>query len=121
MGGFYFLLHLNYRRTHWRVIGSPHNSELQDVAGETYTCNPQDGGQFELPAHEGQQLGVEFAGRELWLLDGGERVLRGFWTQEDEATEQGGSDDDSGKLPVAEYYPAILTSNCPTSLRAVVA
>lgn len=124
--GFYFLLHLNYRRTHWRVIGSPHNSELEDASGETYTCNPQEGGQFELPAEEGQLLGVEYADRELWLLSGGQRVLRGCWVSdgEDEHTSGQQSSEEAssiGKLPIAEYYPAILTSNCPTALRAVVA
>lgn len=111
--GFYFLLHLNYRRTHWRVIGCPHNSELENNEGTFFTCNPQDGGQFELPASEGQMLGVEFSERELWLLDGGARVLRGHWASEGEGAEVGNFRD-------AAYYPAILTPNCPTVLRAVV-
>merc|ERR1712187_312825 len=60
VAGFFFLLHLNYRRTRWRVICCPHNAELEDVTGRRYTCNPQDAGQFELPAHEGQELAVEY-------------------------------------------------------------
>lgn len=120
--GFYFLLHLSYRRTHWRIIGSPHDSELEDSEGKLYTCNPQDGDQFELPAYEGQKLSVEFADRELWLLDGGRRVLRGHWAVEGAGGLTGGTgaETEEGKLPDAAYYPAMLTPNCPTAVRAVV-
>mmetsp|Transcript_56020 Transcript_56020/g.156085 ORF Transcript_56020/g.156085 Transcript_56020/m.156085 type:complete len:225 (-) Transcript_56020:63-737(-) len=112
--GFYFLLHLNYRRTHWRVICCPHNAELEDSKGEFHTCNPQDGDQFEFESHEGQTLGVELAGRELWLLDGGARIARGHWVH-------GDSDVEGGRLPVGKYRPAVLTPNCPTRFRAAVA
>lgn len=118
--GFYFLLHCNYRRTHWRVIGCPHNSELQDPKGASYTCNPQDGSQFELLAVENQQLGIEFADQEVWLLSGGERVLRGFWTHAAREFGEEAGDAEDGKLPDVEYFPAILTSNCPTEFSAVV-
>jgi len=111
--GFYFLLHASYRRTCWRIIGSPHTCELEDVDGRTYTCNPQDGGQFELPAREGQTFGVELCDGELWLTDGGARVLRGNW-------KFGEEDIEPGKLPDIDFAPAILTPNCPTAFRASV-
>ena len=30
--GFYFIFHLNYRRTRWRIIACPHNAEIEDPA-----------------------------------------------------------------------------------------
>jgi len=106
--GFYFLFHLNYRRTHWRIIGCPHNSELEDTNGKLYTCNPQDANQFELPAYEGQSLTVEYHNRELWVLENGSRVVRGHWAIPNDGAGA------AGALPDEQYVPAILTSNCPT-------
>lgn len=112
-GGFYFLLHLNYRRTAWRVIACPHEAELEDAHGRLYTCDPQARGQLELPAREGQTLGVEYTEGELWLMEGGARVARGHWVHTDVAAGQ-------GRLPRGEYFPVILTPNCPTVLQAAV-
>lgn len=112
--GFYFLFHLNYRRTHWRIIGCPHNSELEDTDGNLYTCNPQDSNQFELPAYEGQTLTVEYHNQELWVLENGSRVVRGHWAIPHAGTAA------AGNLPDEQYAPAILTSNCPTSCKVQV-
>jgi len=112
--GFYFLFHLNYRRTRWRIIGCPHNSELEDTNGNLYTCNPQDANQFELPAYEGQTLTVEYQNRELWVLDSGSRVTRGHWAIPDTGIAA------AGNLPDEQYMPAILTSNCPTHCQVQV-
>eukprot|EP00747_Dinoflagellata_sp_TGD_P167279 gnl/TRDRNA2_/TRDRNA2_191387_c0_seq1.p1 gnl/TRDRNA2_/TRDRNA2_191387_c0~~gnl/TRDRNA2_/TRDRNA2_191387_c0_seq1.p1 ORF type:complete len:284 (-),score=63.41 gnl/TRDRNA2_/TRDRNA2_191387_c0_seq1:30-854(-) len=114
VSGFYFLLHLNYRRTAWRIIGCPHsNCEIEDMEGELHTSDPQDGNQFELPAYESQTISVEYSNGELWLLDNGERVCRGCWAHEDESLEE-------GKLPGKDYRPVVLTPNCKTHLRAEV-
>lgn len=113
-GGFYFLFHLSYRRTCWRIIGCPHNSELEDPrSGKTYSCNPQESDHFEIPAFEGQTLVVEYEDRELWLVDNGIRVLRGYWSHDGGGAEE-------GKLPDQEYRPVVLTSNCPTRLQVRV-
>ncbi|CAE8597740.1 unnamed protein product [Polarella glacialis] len=110
--GFYFLFHLNYRRTRWRIIACPHTAELEDTAGKLYTGNPQDADQFELPAYEGQILSVEYADGELWLLEAGLRRVRGIWAYNEAVPE--------GKLPAGDYYPTVLTSNCPTAFHARV-
>lgn len=113
-GGFYFLFHLSYRRTCWRIIGCPHQAELQDSQGQVYTCNPQDGNQFELPAYEGQTLVIEYANRELSIVDEqGGRLVCGHWRHEGEGAEE-------GKLPEQEYRPVVLTPNCPTQFKAWV-
>lgn len=116
--GFYFLFHLNYRRTRWRIIGCPHNCELEDADGRLYTCDPQESGQFEHPAYEGQVLTVAFEGGELWLVDNGVRVLRGLWGLSPDGTDAA-EVSPRGQLPAGEYFPAVLTPNCPTAFRAV--
>lgn len=109
--GFFFLFHINYRRTAWRVIGCPHSCLLEDGEGKRYTCNPQEAGQLELPAAEGQALVVEYGDRELRILDAaGLVVARGRWE----------SGTEGGKLPDAEYHPVVLTPNCPTRLQVTV-
>lgn len=113
--GFYFLFHLNYRRTAWRIIGCPHNCEVVDLKGKTYTCNPQRSGQFELRAYEGQVISVEYADNILWILDGKTRVASGRWRIEDEDVYV-----EYGELPRSDYLPAVLTSNCPTEVRIEV-
>eukprot|EP00933_Yihiella_yeosuensis_P048734 TRINITY_DN45093_c0_g1_i1.p1 TRINITY_DN45093_c0_g1~~TRINITY_DN45093_c0_g1_i1.p1 ORF type:complete len:287 (-),score=56.15 TRINITY_DN45093_c0_g1_i1:23-841(-) len=113
--GFYFLFHLNFRRTHWRIIGSPHTAELEDTNGKLYTCNPQDDEQLEIPAFEGQKLSVEYAEGELWVLNGENRVARGIWVTENDSEVV-----EEGKLPSGDYYPTVLTSNCPSAFHARV-
>jgi hypothetical protein len=113
-GGFYFLFHLSYRRTCWRIICCPHQAELQDSQGQVYTCNPQDANQFELAASEGQTLLIEYSNRELSIVsEEGERIVCGHWRHEQEGAED-------GKLPDAEYLPVVLTPNCPTQFQASV-
>lgn len=114
-GGFYFLFHLSYRRTAWRIIGCPHyNCEVEDAEGKLFTSDPQEGDQFEMPAFEGQTLTVEYSDRELWILDGDRRVVRGSWVHE-------GKDTEDGKLPNdVSFLPAVLTPNCPTRLQVCV-
>jgi len=113
-GGFYFLFHINYRRTAWRIIGCPHTCELEDTEGNFYTCDPQASNHFELPASEGQTLTVELSSdRELWVCENGRRLVRGIWEQEDGESE--------GKLPRdVEFRPVVLTPNCPTKVAVVV-
>lgn len=112
-GGFYFLLHLDRRRAAWRVVACPHEAELEDAAGRLYACDPRGADRLEVPAREGQVLGVEYAEGALWLLEGGARAARGHWAHGDGAAGEGG-------LPRGEYLPAVLFPNCPTSLRAEV-
>lgn len=113
VGGFFFLFHLNYRRTKWRILGCPHNSELEDAAGKLYNCDPQASGQYELPAYEGQTITIEFENGELWIVENGCRMLRGQWSHGDQPA-------DPGKLPDKVYRPVILTANSPTYLQATV-
>eukprot|EP00405_Crypthecodinium_cohnii_P042561 CAMPEP_0206566948 /NCGR_PEP_ID=MMETSP0325_2-20121206/24958_1 /ASSEMBLY_ACC=CAM_ASM_000347 /TAXON_ID=2866 /ORGANISM="Crypthecodinium cohnii, Strain Seligo" /LENGTH=253 /DNA_ID=CAMNT_0054070067 /DNA_START=40 /DNA_END=801 /DNA_ORIENTATION=- len=110
--GFYFLLHCNYRRTAWRVIGCPHNGHLEDVHGNKFTSNPQDGGQFEFPAAEDQHMSVRYEDGEVWLVDGQEKLVRGLWDVGEEAPQ--------ATLPSGRYIPAILTPNCPSHFHAEV-
>lgn len=113
-GCHFFLFHLNYRRTAWRIIGCPHaNSEMEDSDGKFWTSDPQVGNQYELPAYEGQCLTVHYADRELWVLDGGKKMLRGHWVCDSAA-------DASGKLPEKDYRPVILTPNCPTKIQVTI-
>mmetsp|Transcript_7328 Transcript_7328/g.22955 ORF Transcript_7328/g.22955 Transcript_7328/m.22955 type:complete len:236 (-) Transcript_7328:84-791(-) len=106
-GGFYFLLHLDYRRTCWRVAACPHCAELEDAEGTPYPCDPRDRGRYELPAHEGQALFLELAGQDLWLSEAGERRLRGRWPP--------------AAGPAADLRPVLLLPNCPTALEATLA
>jgi len=108
--GFYFLFHVNYRRTSWRIVGCPHDCELVGLGVKQglYTCDPQGEGQLEIRAWEGQELSVEYSNRFLWVLYDGVRVARGCWLQ----CEHG--------LPEQEYRPVILTANCRTKFRATV-
>lgn len=108
--GFYFIFHLNYRRTHWRIIACPHNAEIEDFSGKRFTSDPQEDQQFELEAYEGQTLSVEFADGELFICERDQRRALGVWA----------FDDGSARLPDVEYFPAVLTSNCPTSFTAHV-
>merc|ERR1712032_1296475 len=101
--GFYFLLHLNYRRTAWRVICCPHAAEVQDMDSKRYPSDPQQDGQFEIPAYEGQKLGIEYENSSLWLTNDGTRVARGCWKTED------GNNDSSAELPEGDYRPTVLT------------
>ncbi|CAE7523212.1 unnamed protein product [Symbiodinium natans] len=109
--GFYFIFHLNYRRTRWRIVACPHNAELEDLSGQRFSCDPQEDDQFELDAYEGQTLSVEFAEGELFVAERNQRRALGKWAFNDGST----------RLPDVKYFPAVLTSNCPTSLTAVVA
>lgn len=112
--GFYFLFHLSYRRTCWRIIGCPHHAELEDPQGKFYTCNPQDANHFEIPAYEGQTLVIEYSNRQLCIVDEKrQRVVCGHWRHDGEGAEL-------GKLPIGEYQPVVLTPNCPTQFRAWV-
>mmetsp|Transcript_110501 Transcript_110501/g.174628 ORF Transcript_110501/g.174628 Transcript_110501/m.174628 type:complete len:265 (-) Transcript_110501:21-815(-) len=112
--GFYFLFHLSYRRTCWRIICSPHNAELEDSQGQAYTCDPQDSNQFEIPASEGQEICIDYSEGKLSIVDHtGERLACGHWSHDGEGAAE-------GKLPKDEYRPVILTPNCPTQFRASV-
>eukprot|EP00434_Breviolum_minutum_P034904 symbB.v1.2.030898.t1/scaffold3528.1/size54678/4 len=108
--GFYFIFHINYRRTRWRIIASPHDAVIEDLGGEHFQCDPQVDGHFEIDAFEGQTLSVEFINRELWIAEGAERKALGVWA----------CSDASKKLPEGDYFPAVLTSNCPTLFSAKV-
>lgn len=105
--GYYFIFHVNYRRTRWRIIACPHDAVVQDIGGEHYCCDPQADGHFEIDAFEGQTLSVELVENELWIAEGGERKAQGVWAK-------------NTKLPQGDYFPAVLTSNCPTIFSAKV-
>eukprot|EP00435_Cladocopium_sp_Y103_P011311 s1378_g2.t4 len=63
-------------------------------------------GQFEIDAFEGQTLSVEFINHELWITEGAERKALGIWANQ--------------KLPAGDFFPAVLTSNCPSLFSAKV-
>ncbi|CAE8622304.1 unnamed protein product, partial [Polarella glacialis] len=58
------------------------------------------------------ETSVEYADGELWLLEAGLRRVRGIWAYNEAVPE--------GKLPAGDYYPTVLTSNCPTAFHARV-
>eukprot|EP00929_Paragymnodinium_shiwhaense_P037562 TRINITY_DN19996_c0_g4_i2.p1 TRINITY_DN19996_c0_g4~~TRINITY_DN19996_c0_g4_i2.p1 ORF type:complete len:317 (+),score=52.35 TRINITY_DN19996_c0_g4_i2:231-1181(+) len=118
--GLFFLLHLDYRRTKWRISACPHNATLRDVEGSSYSSDPQSDELLEMKAYENQMIRVELRAGKLWLMDGDTYVAEAAWpsTAADDAAAAAGTA--AGEISKLALRPAILTSNCPTAFRAVV-
>lgn len=119
-GSYYFLFHLCYRRTFWRIIGCPHyNAELEDLEGNAYTCDPQKANQYEYTAYAGQKLTVEYKDNELWVVDAdGEKVLKGIWVFDEDSPY---ADTVVTEIPrEVEYRPVVLTPNSPVEYRVTI-
>lgn len=116
--GFFFLLQLNYRRTRWRVACCPHDASVVDAQERRYPSDVHGiEPLFEVPACEGQALGIEYAHGILWLLDCGSRIACGTWAAIADAASGGVQE---CRLPPGDYIPAILTPNCPTRFHCAV-